>query len=113
MPKKPLKRSLILLSSQMKDAKNLKTTALQKSFTRQISKKAFAIIVRLHNPSVYLLPCRHLLVPCQQWKHQKKNLMLKIKTADRRQSPRSGVFIVNFEQISHFDRAFPLLTLKQ
>ena len=42
-----------------------------------------------------------------------KNLMLKIKTADRRQSPRSGVFIVNFEQILHFDRAFPLLTLKQ
>ena len=120
MPKKPLKRSLILLSSQMKDAKNLKIMALQRSFTRQISKQAFAIIVRLHvsifrlhNPSVYLLPCRHLLVPCQQWKHQKKNLMLKIKTADRRQSPRSGVFIVNFEQISHFDRAFPLLTLKQ
>ena len=40
-------------------------------------------------------------------------LMLTIETEERRQSPRSGVFIVNFEQISHFVLAFPLLTLKQ
>ena len=35
---------------------------------------------------------------------------LTIKTPERRQGRRSGVFIVNFEQISHIFQVFPLLT---
>ena len=34
-----------------------------------------------------------------------------IKTAERRQWPRSGVFIVNFEQIAHLVLLFLSLTL--
>ena len=37
---------------------------------------------------------------------------LTIKTPERRQLRRSGVFIVNFEHISHLVLVFPLLTLK-
>ena len=37
---------------------------------------------------------------------------LTIKTPERRQWRRSGVFIVNFEQISHLVLVFLLLTLK-
>ena len=36
---------------------------------------------------------------------------LKIKTPERRQKRRSGVFIVDFEDISHVVREFLLLTL--
>ena len=39
-------------------------------------------------------------------------LKLTIKTAERRYWRRSGVFIVNFEQISHLALVFLLLTLK-
>ena len=38
---------------------------------------------------------------------------LTIKTLERRQYHRSGVFIVNFEQISHIFLLFPLLTLSK
>ena len=38
---------------------------------------------------------------------------LTIKTPKWRQWPRSGVFIVNFEQISHGILVFPLLTLSK
>ena len=38
---------------------------------------------------------------------------LTIKTPKRRQWRRSGVFIVNFEQISHIVLGFPLLTLNK
>ena len=36
---------------------------------------------------------------------------LKIKTPERRHQRRSGVFIVNFDQISHIALVFLLLTL--
>ena len=38
---------------------------------------------------------------------------LTIKTPQRRQRRRSGVFIVNFENISHLFLVFPLLTLSK
>ena len=38
---------------------------------------------------------------------------LTIKTPEQRQWPRSGVFIVNFEHISHFVLVFLLLTLRR
>ena len=38
---------------------------------------------------------------------------LTIKTPERRQWRRSGVFIVNFEHISHLALVFLLLTLKK
>ena len=38
---------------------------------------------------------------------------LAIKTPERRQCRRSGVFIVNFEHISHLALVFPLLTLSR
>ena len=38
---------------------------------------------------------------------------LTIETLERRQLRRSGVFIVNFEQISHIILAYPLLTLNK
>ena len=38
---------------------------------------------------------------------------LTIKTPERRQQRRSGVFIVNIEQISHIVLVFPLLTLNK
>ena len=52
---------------------------------------------------------RYLLVQSQQWKHQKKICSKwTIKTQGRRHC--SGVFIVNFEKISHIVLVFPLLT---
>ena len=39
-------------------------------------------------------------------------LKLTIRTPERRHWRRSGVFIVNFEQISHFVLVFLLLTLR-
>ena len=36
---------------------------------------------------------------------------LTIKTPERRQGRRSGVFVVSFEHISHLFVVFPLLTL--
>ena len=49
------------------------------------------------------LPRWHLLVQSQQWKHQNNawNLF------------KSGVFIINFEQISHIPLVFPLLNLNK
>ena len=38
---------------------------------------------------------------------------LAIKTPERRQWRRSGVFIVNFEHISHLILVFPSLTLRR
>ena len=38
---------------------------------------------------------------------------LKVKTPERRQWSHSGVFIVNFEQISHIVLVFPLLVLNK
>ena len=38
---------------------------------------------------------------------------LTIKTPERRQERRSGVFIVNFKQISHIAVVFPLLILNK
>ena len=38
---------------------------------------------------------------------------LTIKTSERRQWRRSGVFIVNFKHISHLVLVFPLLTLNK
>ena len=40
-------------------------------------------------------------------------LKLTIKTPERHQRRRSGVFIVNFENISHFFLVFLLLTLNK
>ena len=40
-------------------------------------------------------------------------LKLKIKTPERRQWRRSGVFIVNYEHVSHLSLVFLLLTLNK
>ena len=40
-------------------------------------------------------------------------LKLTIKTPERHHWRRSGVFIINFEQISHIDLVFLLLTLNK
>ena len=57
------------------------------------------------------------VVQSQQWKHQSDvwNLYSKltIKTTERRQSRRYGVFIVNFEQILRIALMLPLLNLSK
>ena len=53
----------------------------------------------------------HLLVQKQLWKHR-NNVRNLYETPEWRQWYLSGVFIVNYEQISHILLVFPLLTLK-
>ena len=65
---------------------------------------------------VVSLHSQYFLVQSQLWKHQDNvwNLFkLTIKTPERRQWRRYGVFIVNVEQISHIVLVFPLLTLNK
>ena len=54
--------------------------------------------------------CSNLTIKTQETRF-KICSKLTIKTPERRQSRRSGVFIVNFEHISHFVLVFLLLTL--
>ena len=57
---------------------------------------------------------RHLLIQGQQRKHQKMCgicLKLTIKTPEQCQWHRSGVFIINFQHISHIDLVFSMLNL--
>ena len=59
---------------------------------------------------------KYLLVQSQQKKHQKKvwNMFaVNNRTPEGRLWRRFGVFIVNFEQISHLFLVFPLLNLNK
>ena len=61
-------------------------------------------------------PNRDFLVKSQSWKHQGNvwNLFkLETETSERHHWRRSGVFILNFEQILHITLVFPLLTLNK
>ena len=54
-----------------------------------------------------------LLVQSQQQRALEKWLKLTIKTSEQRQLRRSGIFIVNFEHISHLFAVFLLLNLSK
>ena len=60
------------------------------------------------------IPNQHLPVQSQQWTHQnnfvRSVFKLTIKTPERRHWCGSGVFIVNFEHISHIAMVFSWLT---
>ena len=60
------------------------------------------------------IPTRHLLVQSQQRKYQSNmwNMFdVNSKSPEQRQWGRSGVLIVNLQQISHIFPVLPLLTL--
>ena len=62
------------------------------------------------------IPTRHLLVQIQQRKHQSNvwNMFdVNSKSPEQRQWGRSGVLIVNFQQISHIFPMLSLLTLNK
>ena len=65
------------------------------------------------------MPSSHVLVQSQQYNTRKDatyiqlTIKLTIKTPERCQWRRSGIFIVNFEHISHIFLVFLLLTLKK
>ena len=62
------------------------------------------------------IPTRHLLVRIQKRKHQSNvwNMFdVNSKSPEQRQWGRSGVLIVNFQQISHIFPVLPLLTLNK
>ena len=62
------------------------------------------------------IPTRHLLVRIQKRKHQSNvwNMFdVNSKSLEQRQWGRSGVLIVNFQQISHIFPVLPLLTFNK
>ena len=53
-------------------------------------------------------PSKHLLVPSQKQNIRKRNIS---EVIDERVESRSGVFVINFEYISHLFYVFLLLNL--
>ena len=66
----------------------------------------------LFSQSFVILPSHHLLAQIQQWMCEICSKET-IKMSEKSQWRRSGVFIVNFEQISHNVLAFPYLILNK
>ena len=72
--------------------------------------------LRHQSIKTWSIPSRHLIIQNQQWKHYNDvwNLFkVNNRDTDQRQWPRSGVFIINFEQISHFVLVLPLLNFNE
>ena len=92
---------------------------LERFMGKQFCSVGLVVSFRLSYPEIKVAdrcPSLHLLVQSQKLKHQKKvGNLFKVNDKDTKTTSRrrSGVFIVNTEQISHIVVMFLLLTLNK